>query len=68
MDEKANQITVNKMKHRNGFPPNFIHSLDASHMMLTALHLWRLGIAFAAGGQIISFVDLLKAILSKGFI
>lgn len=26
------------MKQRNAFPPNFIHSLDSSHMMLTGLH------------------------------
>lgn len=26
------------MKQRNAFPPNYIHSLDAAHMMLTALH------------------------------
>lgn len=31
----------NTLKQRNGFPPNFIHSLDSSHMMLTALHCYR---------------------------
>ena len=29
--------TVNSMKQSSAFPPNFIHSLDATHMMLTAL-------------------------------
>lgn len=29
--------TVNTMKQASAFPPNFIHSLDATHMMLTAL-------------------------------
>ncbi|GBP01415.1 DNA-directed RNA polymerase, mitochondrial [Eumeta japonica] len=28
----------NAMKQKNAFPPNFIHSLDSSHMMLTSLH------------------------------
>jgi len=28
---------VNSMKQASAFPPNFIHSLDATHMMLTAL-------------------------------
>ncbi|XP_026544962.1 DNA-directed RNA polymerase, mitochondrial [Notechis scutatus] len=28
----------NVRKQKNAFPPNFIHSLDSSHMMLTALH------------------------------
>jgi DNA-directed RNA polymerase len=27
----------NSRKQKNGFPPNFIHSLDSTHMMLTAL-------------------------------
>lgn len=36
------------MKQRNAFPPNFIHSLDSSHMMLTALHCQRKGITFAS--------------------
>ena len=37
------------VKHRNGFPPNFIHSLDSSHMMLTSIYLWHEGITFASG-------------------
>lgn len=32
-----NRILVNTMKQASAFPPNFIHSLDATHMMLTAL-------------------------------
>jgi len=46
--EKEMEVRVNSMKHRNGFAPNFIHSLDSSHMMLTSLYLWRLGINFAS--------------------
>ena len=30
------------------FVPNYIHSLDASHMMLTALHANRAGVSFCA--------------------
>ena len=29
--------TVDSLKQASAFPPNFIHSLDATHMMLTAL-------------------------------
>ncbi|XP_027919149.1 DNA-directed RNA polymerase 3, chloroplastic isoform X2 [Vigna unguiculata] len=29
--------TVDAKKQRSAFPPNFIHSLDSSHMMMTAL-------------------------------
>jgi DNA-directed RNA polymerase len=32
---------------QSSFPANFIHSLDATHMMLTAHYCWRDGIAFA---------------------
>ena len=44
----ARKIRVNSMKNRNGFPPNFVHSLDSSHMMLTSLYLWPRGITFAS--------------------
>nr|XP_044991020.1 DNA-directed RNA polymerase, mitochondrial isoform X2 [Jaculus jaculus] len=38
----------NTVKQKNGFPPNFIHSLDSSHMMLTALHCYRKGLTFVS--------------------
>ncbi|CAL8078516.1 unnamed protein product [Calicophoron daubneyi] len=38
----------NPIKQRNAFPPNFIHSLDSCHMMLTALHCFKEGITFAS--------------------
>jgi hypothetical protein len=31
------KIAVNPAKQVSAFPPNFVHSLDATHMMLTAL-------------------------------
>ncbi|XP_045488794.1 DNA-directed RNA polymerase, mitochondrial [Pieris rapae] len=36
------------MKQRNAFPPNFIHSLDSSHMMLTGLHCEAAGVTFVS--------------------
>jgi DNA-directed RNA polymerase len=36
------------MKQKNAFPPNFIHSLDSSHMMLTSLFCEREGITFVS--------------------
>ncbi|VDK24938.1 unnamed protein product [Taenia asiatica] len=36
------------VKQQNAFPPNFIHSLDSCHMMLTALHCLRAGVMFAS--------------------
>lgn len=38
----------NVMKQKNGFPPNFIHSLDSSHMMLTAIFCQKAGIQFVS--------------------
>jgi DNA-directed RNA polymerase len=39
---------VNRRKQLQAFPPNFIHSLDASHMMLSALECHEIGLTFAA--------------------
>lgn len=38
---------VTKMKQRSAFPPNFIHSVDSSHMMLTAIGCHEAGLTFA---------------------
>src|SRR5690606_23818318 len=35
---------VDRQRHRNGIAPNFIHSMDASHMQLTALAAKKAGI------------------------
>ncbi|XP_074309443.1 DNA-directed RNA polymerase 1B, mitochondrial-like [Silene latifolia] len=34
-------------RQRTAFPPNFVHSLDGSHMMMTAIACKRLGLTFA---------------------
>lgn len=39
---------VSKRKQLQGFPPNFIHSLDATHMMLSAIKCNEENIAFAS--------------------
>jgi DNA-directed RNA polymerase len=41
-------VTVLKRKQMAGFPPNFIHSLDATHMMLSALKCDEVGLSFAS--------------------
>ncbi|KAJ7308478.1 hypothetical protein JRQ81_009029 [Phrynocephalus forsythii] len=38
----------NTLKQKNAFPPNFIHSLDSTHMMLTALHCHQQGLTFVS--------------------
>lgn len=39
---------VSKRKQLQAFPPNFIHSLDATHMMLSTLRCNELGMTFAS--------------------
>ncbi|CAL1697785.1 unnamed protein product [Somion occarium] len=39
---------VNSQKQASAFPPNFVHSLDATHMMLTALECRTRNITFAS--------------------
>jgi len=38
----------NSRKQQNAFPPNYIHSLDSTHMMLTSLFCHRDGITFVS--------------------
>lgn len=39
---------IAKRKQLQAFPPNFVHSLDATHMLLSALKCDELGLTFAA--------------------
>ncbi|CCH62285.1 hypothetical protein TBLA_0G03490 [Henningerozyma blattae CBS 6284] len=39
---------VNARRQKSGFPPNFIHSLDASHMLLSATKCGEHGLDFAS--------------------
>ena len=63
---------VHKKKQLQGFPPNFIHSLDATHMLLSALKSDEVGLTFAAVHD--SFwthaadVDTMNRILRDAFI
>ncbi|KAG6006687.1 hypothetical protein E4U21_006762 [Claviceps maximensis] len=63
---------VNRRKQLQGFPPNFIHSLDASHMLLSALQCHEQKLDFAAVHD--SFwthaadIDTMNGILREAFI
>lgn len=63
---------VNRRKQLQGFPPNFIHSLDASHMLLSALECDSRGLDFAAVHD--SFwthagdLDVMNEVLREAFI
>ncbi|KAK9764459.1 DNA-directed RNA polymerase [Basidiobolus ranarum] len=41
-------VPVNAQKQRTAFPPNFIHSLDASHMLMSAVACKQYGLSFAS--------------------
>lgn len=64
--------SCHRRKQIQGFPPNFIHSLDATHMMLTALQCNEMGLTFAAVHD--SFwthavdVDKMNGILREAFV
>ncbi|KAK8868063.1 DNA-directed RNA polymerase [Apiospora arundinis] len=63
---------VNRRKQLQAFPPNFIHSLDATHMLLSALECHESGLQFAAVHD--SFwthagdVDVMNRVLRDSFI
>ncbi|PSS16678.1 hypothetical protein M430DRAFT_51026 [Amorphotheca resinae ATCC 22711] len=72
LSEPHQSNPVSKRKQLQGFPPNFIHSLDASHMLLSALQCDEKGLSFAAVHD--SFwthaadVDSMNAILRDTFV
>uniref|UniRef100_A0A4W5PZP8 DNA-directed RNA polymerase n=1 Tax=Hucho hucho TaxID=62062 RepID=A0A4W5PZP8_9TELE len=46
---RTQMVRVNDtVKQKNAFPPNFIHSLDSTHMMLTALYCYSAGLTFVS--------------------
>lgn len=68
--EKPTPVTVSKQVA--GFPPNFIHSLDASHMFMTALACYEQGLTFASVHDSYwthaADVDILGRILREKFV
>ncbi len=64
--------SINSRKQSTAFPPNFIHSLDATHMLLTAMAMKRFGLDFAAVHD--SFwchpgdVDVMSRVLREEFV
>jgi len=46
--EHHDDMPINKQKQQTAFPPNFIHSLDSTHMILTAIACDKKDIMFTA--------------------
>ncbi|KAL1495938.1 hypothetical protein AB1Y20_014580 [Prymnesium parvum] len=63
---------LNTLKHQNGFPPNYVHSLDASHMLMSARRCVDSGVTFAAVHDSYwthaSSVPLMNKILREEFV
>lgn len=45
---ELDSLPVNRLRQRSAFPPNYVHSLDASHMFLTAIECHKRGLTFAS--------------------
>ena len=65
-------LPISVPKQKSAFPPNFVHSLDSTHLMLTAMACKKLNIEFAAVHD--SFwthacdVDLMNKVLREQFV
>ncbi|PRP84512.1 DNA-dependent RNA polymerase [Planoprotostelium fungivorum] len=46
--KKMEQRSVNVARQKSAFPPNYIHSLDSSHMLMTALEMKKQDLTFAS--------------------
>ncbi|KAI6711616.1 hypothetical protein JHW43_005894 [Diplocarpon mali] len=72
LSEPHRSDPVSKRKQLQGFPPNFVHSLDATHMLLSALQCDELGVSFAAVHDSFwthaSDVDKMNTVLREAFI
>jgi DNA-directed RNA polymerase len=44
----ADALPIAPRQQRSAFPPNFVHSLDSTHMLMTAIEMERLGLDFTA--------------------
>lgn len=48
LTSESDDLPIHKQRQVSAFPPNYIHSLDSSHMLLTALAMHRRGLTFSA--------------------
>ena len=46
--DHSDALPVSLTRQRSAFPPNFVHSLDSSHMLMTAVEMERRGLTFTA--------------------
>jgi DNA-directed RNA polymerase len=46
--EESDDLPLHRGRQVTAFPPNYVHSLDSSHMLFTALEMDRRGLTFSA--------------------
>lgn len=72
IQDASHENPVSKRKQLQAFPPNFIHSLDATHMMLSAIECSRRGLTFSAVHDSFwthaSDIDTMNSVLRDCFI
>jgi DNA-directed RNA polymerase len=72
LSEPHRSDPISKRKQLQAFPPNFIHSLDATHMILSALKCDEMGLSFAAVHDSFwthaSDIDAMNGVLRDAFV
>lgn len=48
LTSNSDNLPIHKMRQVSAFPPNYVHSLDSSHMILTANEMEKRGLTFSA--------------------
>eukprot|EP00560_Eucampia_antarctica_P002497 CAMPEP_0197839938 /NCGR_PEP_ID=MMETSP1437-20131217/45035_1 /TAXON_ID=49252 ORGANISM="Eucampia antarctica, Strain CCMP1452" /NCGR_SAMPLE_ID=MMETSP1437 /ASSEMBLY_ACC=CAM_ASM_001096 /LENGTH=1166 /DNA_ID=CAMNT_0043449413 /DNA_START=60 /DNA_END=3558 /DNA_ORIENTATION=- len=48
LTNSTDNLPLHKARQVSAFPPNYVHSLDASHMLFTAIEMDRRGLTFSA--------------------
>lgn len=72
LEQQGDHTPVSSQRQRSAFPPNFVHSIDSSHMLLTSIACKNVGLNFAAVHD--SFwtnaatVDVMNEVLREEFV
>lgn len=48
LTSNSDSLPVSVQKQKSAFPPNFVHSLDATHMLMTSLRMKKRGLIFSS--------------------
>jgi len=46
--DNSDKLPVSVTRQKSAFPPNYVHSLDSTHMLMTAVEMDHRGLAFTA--------------------